>query len=72
MGIYAPSKSKKVNQSGEGSMKILAIPPIRKSAPMLISNFILWLAAMSAAAKAPANVPSACAKKGKIKMLGPE
>ena len=48
----------------------LLMPPIRKKAPMARAKSIFWLRAMSAAIKAPLNVPNACAKKGMIKCFG--
>ena len=67
MGIYATVKSKTINQSGAGSINTIIVPPIRKNAPTIKANVFLCVDAIFAAIKAPANVPKAWAKKGKMK-----
>ena len=59
-----------VNQTGEGSMKTIMTPPIRKMHPMTKANLTLCLSAINAATSAPTKVPKACAKKGIKKCLG--
>ncbi len=46
------------------------MPPARKNTPTANANLSLWVAATIAATKAPAKVPSACARNGKIKCFG--
>ena len=61
--MYAKVKSTTLNHIGAGIIITAIIPPIKNTHPMAIANFILLLAAMSAAMSAPTNVPSACANR---------
>jgi len=56
-----------MNQPGAGIRYAAMIPPAKKITPMHNAIFILWLKAISDATIAPAKVPIACPKNGKIK-----
>ena len=51
-------------------MTTLIIPPIRNSMPMIIDIPRCFDLAIMVANKAPVNVPTACARKGKRKCFG--
>ena len=70
IGRYATTKSSAINQVGAGIMVAAMMPAIKNNAPIPSASFICRLAASSATTMAPANVPSACARKGNKKCLG--
>ena len=59
IGMYATNRSKIVNHIGDGTIKTIVMPPIRKNIPIIMANRNLLFAAINPAIRAPTKVPNA-------------
>ena len=59
MGIYAATKSRMENQSGEGSIMMFVTPPTKKNSPRAMVQAFMFFFAIDAVTRAPTRVPNA-------------